>query len=610
MLRVLFSAPYMIPCLDRFRPVFDAAGIELIVARVEERLSEAGLMGHAGQVDGVICGDDCFSRTVLEAYAPRLKVISKWGTGIDSIDREAAAGLGVKVCNTPGAFTEAVADSVLGYILTFARRTPWMDRSMKAGRWEKILGRALHECTLGVVGVGAIGKAVLRRAQAFGMTLLGNDIVAIAPEFIAEVGVEMTSFTDLLGRSDFVSVNCDLNPTSRHLIDGVALRAMRPTAVLINTARGPIIDQPALVEALQAGRIAGAALDVYEGEPLPPDSPPLKMDNVLLAPHNANSSLAAWERVHWNTIRNLFLGRATVEVFHAAGWDTVAVDRQSFSGCPEGVDVRQADVSLPDSVAELFAWLRADVGRLDALVNNAAIQICKPLVETTPEEWDAVMASNLRSIFLTVRAGYPLLKAAAGAVVNVSSVHAVATSVDIAAYAASKGGSLALTRAMALEFARDGVRVNVILPGAVERHYSSLVRDEVTGILPLLVDLVNPSPALGWAGAERDSLLARGPADLVMALALVHHLAISNNVPLVLLADFLAGLAPRLIIEFVPKTDLQVELMLSTRRDIFDQYTQKGFEMAFQTRFSIRESAGIRETTRRLYFMERLGLIA
>jgi len=305
---VLFSAPYMVPVLDRFRPVFDRAGIELIVAQVQERLSEAELMQHAGHVDGVICGDDRFARDVLEAYAPRLKVISKWGTGIDSIDREAAARLGVKVYNTPGAFTDAVADSVMAYILTFARWTLSMDRAMKAGRWEKLPGRGLHECSLGVVGVGAIGKAVLRRARAFGMKLLGNDIVAIPPEFIDEVGLEMTSFTDLLGRSDFVSVNCDLNPTSRHLINVQALRAMRPQAVLINTARGPIVDQAALVQALREGRIAGVALDVYEDEPLPPDSALLKMDQALLAPHNANSSPAAWERVHWNTLRNLFLG--------------------------------------------------------------------------------------------------------------------------------------------------------------------------------------------------------------------------------------------------------------------------------------------------------------
>lgn len=308
MRRVLLSAPNMIPMLERFRPTFEAAGIELLVARVQERLSEAELLGFADQVDGVICGDDRFSPKVLEAYAPRLKVISKWGTGIDSIDLPAAERLGIRVCNTPGAFTEAVADSVLAYLLAFARRTPWMDRAMKAGRWDKIPGRALHESTLGVIGVGAIGQAVLRRARGFGMRLLGNDIVAVPQAFLSEVGVEMTSLKDLLSRSDFVSVNCDLNPTSLRLLDAATLKSMRSTAVLINTARGPIVDQEALVGSLERGEIGGAALDVYQDEPIPGDSPLLKMDQVLLAPHNANSSPAAWERVHWNTIRNLFLG--------------------------------------------------------------------------------------------------------------------------------------------------------------------------------------------------------------------------------------------------------------------------------------------------------------
>jgi D-3-phosphoglycerate dehydrogenase len=308
MYRILFSAPYMTPLLARFRGVFEGAGMDLIVAPVEERLSEQALLQYAGEFDGTICGDDQYTAAVLEACAPRLRVISKWGTGIDSIDRQAAERLGIRVYNTPGAFTEAVADSVMGYILAFARRTPWMDRAMKAGRWEKTAGRALHECSLGVVGVGAIGKAVLRRARAFGITLLGNDILTIPPDFVTEVGVEMTSLVDVLERADYVSVNCDLNPTSYHLIDSIALQAMRPVAVLINTARGPVVDQAALIRALEEGRIAGAALDVYEDEPLPPESPLRRMDNILLAPHNANSSPGAWERVHWNTLRNLFAG--------------------------------------------------------------------------------------------------------------------------------------------------------------------------------------------------------------------------------------------------------------------------------------------------------------
>jgi D-3-phosphoglycerate dehydrogenase len=166
----------------------------------------------------------------------------------------------------------------------------------------------LSECTLGVIGVGNIGKAVIERARAFGMELLGNDIVQIEPEFIAGVGVEMTSLNDLLSRADFISLNCDLNPTSRKLINQSTLAQIKSTAILINTARGQVVDESALVEALQAGTIGGAALDVFEVEPLPQDSSLLEMENVMLAPHNANSSPAAWEHVHWSTIRNLLEG--------------------------------------------------------------------------------------------------------------------------------------------------------------------------------------------------------------------------------------------------------------------------------------------------------------
>jgi D-3-phosphoglycerate dehydrogenase len=183
-----------------------------------------------------------------------------------------------------------------------------MDREMKSGKWEKLLGKALSECALGVIGVGNIGKALTRRARAFGMKVYGTDIVDIDHVFIAETGIEITSLQALLENSDFVSVNCDLNPTSYHLINSDTLALMRSSAILINTARGPIVEEAALIGALQAKQLAGAALDVFEHEPLPLDSPLLQMDNIMLAPHNSNSSPAAWERVHWNTIRNLIEG--------------------------------------------------------------------------------------------------------------------------------------------------------------------------------------------------------------------------------------------------------------------------------------------------------------
>ena len=308
MKKVLISAPYMLPEMDRFRPLFDQLDIELIIPEVNERLSEEELLKYAGDFDGTICGDDRYTRRVIEACAPRLKVISKWGTGIDSIDQTAARDFGVMVGNTPNAFTVPVSESVIGYLLAFARQIPWLDEAMKAGRWQKINGKTLSECTLGVVGVGNVGKAVLRRARAFGMTLLGNDIVEIPPDFLLEYGVEMTSLENLMSRSDYVSVNCSLNPTSYHLINTETLGFCKPSTVLINTARGPIVDQVALIEALKEKRIRGAALDVFEEEPLPTDSPLLSMSQVLLSPHNTNSSPRFWERVHWNTIRNLLIG--------------------------------------------------------------------------------------------------------------------------------------------------------------------------------------------------------------------------------------------------------------------------------------------------------------
>lgn len=302
--KILISAPYLQPHLDRFRPLFAANDIELFVPPVAERFEEEDLLQWIHDIDGVICGDDRFTARVLET-APRLKVISKWGTGIDSIDKAACQRLGIALCNTPNAFSEPVADTVFGYMLAFVRQHPWMDRAMKGGTWQKINGRSLRECTLGIIGVGDVGKAVARRAPAFGLRLLGHDLVTMPPAFVAETGIEMVSRDDLLRQADFVSINCDLNPTSYHLMNDATFALMKPEAVLINTARGPVVEEAALIRALQSGHIAGAALDVFEFEPLPADSPLRQMDNVLLAPHNANSSPLAWERVHENTIANL-----------------------------------------------------------------------------------------------------------------------------------------------------------------------------------------------------------------------------------------------------------------------------------------------------------------
>ena len=305
--RILISAPYFLPVVEDYRSLLEAEGLELVIADVCERLSEAELLPLIPTTYGVICGDDQFTARVLQA-AVHLKVISKWGTGIDSIDTRAAARLGILVCNTPNAFTDCVADSTLGYILNFARQLSAMDQDIGSGKWIKRDAVTLRECTLGVIGVGNIGQAVVRRAVAFGMTVAGYDPVPVPQPFLAETGLKLTSLPELLKSSDFVSLHCDLNPTSYHLIDRPQLELMKSTAYLINTSRGSVVNERALAGALRSGQIAGAALDVFENEPLPSDSPLRELNNCLLAPHNSNSGFAAKKRVHESTVQNLLAG--------------------------------------------------------------------------------------------------------------------------------------------------------------------------------------------------------------------------------------------------------------------------------------------------------------
>jgi D-3-phosphoglycerate dehydrogenase len=302
--RVLITAPYFQPVVSDFRDVFVQNDIEVVVPPVQERLSARELLPLIPEIDGAICGDDEYNDEVLQR-AKRLRVISKWGTGIDSIDLASCKRRGIRVCNTPNAFTDAVADTTLGYILCFTRQLHILSQQMKDGQWFKVPGRAVHECTVGLIGIGNIGRAVAKRLAAFGATIVATDPIHPPASFLEACRVEMLDKKTLLARSDIVSLHCDLNPGSFHIVDAAAINIMRPGSYVINTARGKLIEEPALIRALQENHLGGAALDVFENEPLPQDSPLRKMPNVLLSPHNSNSSPEAWQRIHQNTVDNL-----------------------------------------------------------------------------------------------------------------------------------------------------------------------------------------------------------------------------------------------------------------------------------------------------------------
>jgi len=221
------------------------------------------------------------------ASAPRLRVISNFGVGFDNVDLAVATERGILVCNTPGVLSDAVADLTLGLIISLARRLPEAERFVREGNWGTgrmvDLGVDLKSKTLGIIGLGRIGRAVAKRAQAFDMETVFHDQFRDPPPDASFC--RYRELVGLLRESDFVTLHVNLSAETRHLIDARALSLMKPQAYLINTSRGPVIDQPALVAALQAGRIAGAALDVFEREPLPADDPLGSLPNVIALPH-------------------------------------------------------------------------------------------------------------------------------------------------------------------------------------------------------------------------------------------------------------------------------------------------------------------------------------
>jgi D-3-phosphoglycerate dehydrogenase len=312
-MRALVSCTHLIRDLDEFRQQFLAAGIEPVAADVPgQQLEGEELVRQLVGCDGVVAGDDAFSRDVIER-SPQLRAIAKWGIGTDGIDFAAAADHDIRVSNTPGMFDDEVADVAIAYLITLARGLHLIDRGVRDGAWPKPPGRSLKGQTLAVVGFGGIGRATARRAVAMGMHVLAVDPGPAAQSAATEDGVQVLGLHEALRQADAVSLHCPLNQATHHLMDAAAFAVLRPGALLVNVARGPVVDEVALLAALADGTVETAALDVFEDEPLPTDDPLRSVDHLVFGSHNASNTTHAAARTHTASITNLIrdLGDST-----------------------------------------------------------------------------------------------------------------------------------------------------------------------------------------------------------------------------------------------------------------------------------------------------------
>ncbi|MEM2273695.1 MAG: glyoxylate reductase [Candidatus Bathyarchaeia archaeon] len=268
------------------------------------------IIEKAGDVDALVTLlTDKIDAEVFDA-APKLKIVAQMAVGYDNIDIEEATKRGIYVTNTPGVLTETTADLSWALLMAIARRIVEADKYIREGKWKiawhpmMLLGRDVYGATLGIIGAGRIGEAVARRAKGFNMRILYYDIIR-RPELEREIGAEYVDLDTLLKESDFITIHVPLTKETYHMINAEKLRLVKKTAFIINTSRGQVIDEKALYEALKEERIAGAALDVFEQEPISPDNPLIKLNNVVLTPHIGSASHETRSRMAEMVAENL-----------------------------------------------------------------------------------------------------------------------------------------------------------------------------------------------------------------------------------------------------------------------------------------------------------------
>jgi D-3-phosphoglycerate dehydrogenase len=294
----------MLGMIDRFMPYFEEKGLVITAPPVLQTLSVETLLRIVPEHDGWIIGDDPATRQVLTAGKQgRLKAAVKWGVGVDNVDLVACSELGIPITNTPSMFGDEVADMAMGYVIALARETFEIDRGVRAGQWPKPRGISLTGKHVALIGLGNIGQALAKRLTAAGMHIIGYD-----PEHNTDLppAIERATWPERINEVDFIIVTCSLTSSSRHMINNKVLSAAKSGIRIINVGRGPVICENDLVDALESGKVYSAALDVFEVEPLPADSPLRTHPHCIFGSHNASNTEDAVERTSWIAIEKLF----------------------------------------------------------------------------------------------------------------------------------------------------------------------------------------------------------------------------------------------------------------------------------------------------------------
>ena len=304
-MKILVTCPPMLGMINEFIPYAAQQGFELVPAKVTQTLTQDELVSLLPQFDGWIIGDDPATRRVFEAgQAGRLKAAVKWGIGVDNVDFAACKDLGIPIINTPQMFGGEVADVALGYVIGLARQLFSIDRGVRGGGWPKPPGISLAGKTVGLIGLGDIGRALAKRLLACEMSVVAYD-PGVAGD-LGLSGLQRAAWPERVEEADFLAFTCSLNAHNRHMLDAAVLSRCKPGVHVVNVARGPLIDEPALIAALQAGQVRAAALDVFEDEPLPAPSPLRDMPQCIFGSHNGSNTQDAVRRASHEAMTRLF----------------------------------------------------------------------------------------------------------------------------------------------------------------------------------------------------------------------------------------------------------------------------------------------------------------